>query len=141
RLGLVGLRNVDEAVLDVGLVGLVTEDELHLDQVDDTLELAGLAGGQGADGWQRVGRAEQLLLHLLDAAEEVCPHAVELVEVEDALGRGGLARVDVRDDANVANVLEHGCRATGSLWRDSWKKAGEPACRTQFPLRLAPPIR
>src|SRR5262244_2339873 len=34
-------------------------------------KLLGPAGGQGADGGQGAGRAQELLLHLLDAAEEV----------------------------------------------------------------------
>ena len=58
----------------------ILQDELHPDQVDDALELAALAGRQGADGRDDA----ELLLHLLDAAEEVGAHAVELVDVGDA---------------------------------------------------------
>jgi len=81
-LGLLLVRrgDVHQTVLDVVLVVLVALDELHLDQVDDALELAGLADGQRADGRD----ALELGLHLLDAVEEVGAHAVELVDVGEA---------------------------------------------------------
>src|SRR5205807_2376208 len=62
-------------------------------------------------------------------------------EVEDALGRGGFARVDVRDDADVANVLEHGCQPTGqATWGGTPEKKqasrrAEPNFRRDLPHR------
>ena len=79
-LGLVRLGNLFQGEAAVGLVGLVALDELHLDQVDDALELAGLADRQRADGRHDA----QLRFHLLDAVEEVGAHTVELVDVGDA---------------------------------------------------------
>src|SRR5262249_13792872 len=62
--------------------------ELHPDQVDDASELAALAGWNGADRRNDI----ELLLHLLDAAEEVCAHTVELVDEGDA-GNAMLVRL------------------------------------------------
>ena len=64
----------------MGRVGFVLVPELHADQVDDAREFARLPGGNGAHGRNDV----ELFLHLLDAIEEVGPHAVELVDEGDA---------------------------------------------------------
>ena len=79
-LVLVGRGDVDELEVLVHLVVGVAQDELHLDQVDDALELAGQADRDGHDG----GDHAELLLHLLERAGEVGADAVELVDVGES---------------------------------------------------------
>ena len=122
---LVRLGDVDQVVLDVRLVRRVALDELHLDQVDDALELAGLADRQGADGRDDA----QLVLHLLDAGEEVGAHAVQLVDVGDARDvvlvglepdrfRLHLDAADGAEDADgaVQDAKERSTSAVKSTW-------------------------
>src|SRR5204862_230183 len=78
-----------------------------------------------------VDRDALLLLQRIEvgggvALVDVAGLVLGAAEVEDALGRGGLARVDVRDDADVANGVEHGCRATDTPVAGLLEKAGEP---------------
>src|SRR5436190_1108260 len=78
-LGLVLLGDVVDEEVPVRLVGRVPGDELHPDEVDDPLERRVLAGRDGDDARRR----QELLPDLPDAAPEVGPHAVELVDEGD----------------------------------------------------------
>ncbi len=67
-------------VLQVSGVGLVLCPELHPDQVDHALEVASLAGGNGAESRDN----GKLLLHLLDATVKIGTGPVEFVDEGDA---------------------------------------------------------
>ena len=120
--GLVLRGDVHPRVAHVRRVGLVLVPELHADQVDDALELLALAGGNGADGRHDV----ELLLHLLDAVEEIGPHAVELVDEGDArhamlvglVPDGFALHLDAADGAEDADGAVEDAQAALDLGRE-----------------------
>ena len=77
QLGELG-RDVDDVPVGAELVAI--DDGVHLDEVDDAVELRLAADGQLQR--QRVGA--QTVDHHLQAVEEVGPNAVHLVDVADA---------------------------------------------------------
>ena len=113
--GLVLLRDLDPGVFHVRRIVLVLQPQLHANEVDDAFEVARLPGRDGAHGRDDV----QLFLHLLDAVEEVGPHAIELVDEGDArhampvglVPDGFALHLDAADGAEDADgaVEDAGC--------------------------------
>ena len=75
----VAFGNLVDEKADVFLVGGITGDEFHPDEVDDALKIRVGTDRDGEDG----GFCHELLAHLLNAAVEVGACAVELVHIGD----------------------------------------------------------
>src|SRR5262249_44558894 len=96
--------------------------ELHADQVDDAGELAALAGGIGADG--RLDA--ELLPHLLQAAAEVGPGALDVVDESQTRHAMSIGLVpdrlavnfDATDSAEDANSAVENAEAALDLGRE-----------------------
>src|SRR5207247_11311103 len=117
-------------------------------RVDDVhAVLAPEAGGRGRGD----GDPAFLLLHHPVHHRGALVHLADLVAdarvVEDALGRGGLAGIDVRHDADVARLLEsnragHDARAGRTAYQRQWAKAllaSAIRCVPSFFLIASPP--
>src|SRR5437899_2074235 len=76
----IGGGNLFPRITHVRGVVFILVPKLHPDQVDDAFEFIALAGRDRADGRDDI----EFALHLLDAAEEIGAHAVELVDERNA---------------------------------------------------------